>query len=127
MTEKSVGYSYHRQARRVVEQLPDDGVPTVVAGDFNAEKHPSHLANVERLRERGLVSAYHKHRDISHTDVEEDKTAYTGRRGGAGFHIDLVFVPDVWRITDVQVGTFDQYPGRGRSDHVPVVVTISTT
>jgi hypothetical protein len=60
MTEKDVGYTYTRQARRMIEAMPEDDVPTVVAGDFNASKSAQHLGNVERLRERGLVSAYHR-------------------------------------------------------------------
>jgi endonuclease/exonuclease/phosphatase family metal-dependent hydrolase len=124
MTPKAVGYSYHRQATRVIEQLPSDPLPTVVAGDFNASQHPRHLANVKLLRDRGLVSAYHKHRGVAHTDADQEVTAYTGRGGNLGFHIDFVFVPDSWHIRGVEVGTFDGYPGQHRSDHVPVVVTV---
>jgi endonuclease/exonuclease/phosphatase family metal-dependent hydrolase len=123
MTPKAVGYSYHRQAQRMIEQLPDDGLDTVVAGDFNASKHPRHLANIKRLRERDLVSAYHKHAGLAPGDVGEEVTAFTGRNGRPGFHIDLVFLQSTWQVDEVEVGTFDRYPGQHRSDHVPVVVT----
>ena len=59
MTESHAGYSYPGQGTRLIERLPIDDIPTVVAGDFNASRSAPHLANVERLRERGLVSAYH--------------------------------------------------------------------
>jgi hypothetical protein len=34
-----------------------------------------------------------------------------------------VFVPRVWEIKDVHVGSFADYAGRRLSDHVPVVVS----
>jgi exonuclease III len=123
MTPKAVGYSYHRQAQRMIDQLPRDDLDTVVAGDFNASKHPRHLANIERIRNRGLASAYHRWTGLSPGDVGEEVTAYTGRKGRPGFHIDLVFVPTDWQIGKVEVGTFERHPGEHRSDHVPVIVT----
>jgi endonuclease/exonuclease/phosphatase family metal-dependent hydrolase len=128
MTPRNVGgLSYTQQAKRIIEQLPDDDLPTVVAGDFNHSKHPSHLANVRRLNARGLVSAYHSYHSVAHLDEEKEMTRYVRGPTDRAFHIDLVFVPDYWAITGVEVGSYDQYPGRGRSDHVPVVVTIDAT
>jgi exonuclease III len=75
MTEKDVGYTYTRQARRMIEAMPEDDLPTVVAGDFNASKSAQHLENVERLRERGLVSAYHRTYGVEHAGVEEHPTS----------------------------------------------------
>lgn len=76
MTEKHAGYSYPRQATRLIEALLDDGLPTVVAGDFNAPKGHQHLGNVQRPRARGLVSAYHAFHGIEHSAVEADPTSY---------------------------------------------------
>ncbi len=44
MTPKFARYEYPQQATRLIEQLPDDGLPTVVAGDFNASKSQHHLS-----------------------------------------------------------------------------------
>jgi len=40
--------------------------------------------------------------------------------------MDFVFVPESWSIRSVEVGSFEDYPGRGLSDHVPVIVSVST-
>lgn len=128
MTPGNVGgLSYTGQARRMIEQLPDDDVPTVVAGDFNHSKDPYHLENVERLRARGLVSAYHDHNHLGPLDDEVEKTRFARGPDGPAWHIDLIFVPRDWSIQGVEVGAFKQYAGPGRSDHVPVVVTIGST
>jgi len=126
MTEKDVGYTYTRQATRVIDQLPDDGVPTVLAGDFNASKSQGHLRNVQRLAARGLVSAYHAHHCVDHSAVEADPTSYYLWQESRRYHMDFVFVPAEWRIHAVEVGGFKDYsrPG-GMSDHVPIVVDVS--
>jgi endonuclease/exonuclease/phosphatase family metal-dependent hydrolase len=123
MTEKDVGYTYTRQATRMIAAMPDDGLPTVVAGDFNASKSPEHLRNVERLRERGLVSAYHRVHDIEHSGIEEHPTSYFLWQRERPYHMDFVFLPQEWSVDAVEVGTFDEYTGLGSSDHVPVVVS----
>lgn len=126
MTEKDVGFSYTRQATRVIERLPDDGVATVVAGDFNASKSPQHLKNVQRLADRGLVSAYHAHHGIGHDAVEEHPTSFHHWQESRPFHMDFVFVPRLWNIESVDVGTFPDYArAGGSSDHTPVVVVVA--
>jgi endonuclease/exonuclease/phosphatase family metal-dependent hydrolase len=126
MTPKSVGYEYPEQATRLIERLPDDGLPTVVAGDFNASKSEAHLRNVQSLAARGLVSAYHAFHHLDHSGVEVDATSYFQWSESRPYHMDFVFVPAAWPIDSVEVGTFADYPGRGLSDHVPVIVSIST-
>jgi exonuclease III len=126
MTEKDAGYSYPQQATRLIERLPDDGLSTVVAGDFNASKSPHHLGNVGSLNALGLVSAYHKFHGLDHKGVEADPTSYFQWQESRPYHMDFVFVPDQWLIEFVEVGTFENYPGRRVSDHVPVVVSIAT-
>lgn len=125
MTPKFAGYAYTRQATRLIEQLPDDGVPTVVAGDFNASKSPQHLKNLRRLKALGLVSGYHAWNGVDHKAADKEPTSYFQWRKSRPYHMDFVFVPETWSIRSVDVGTFDDYsrPG-GLSDHVPVVVSI---
>jgi endonuclease/exonuclease/phosphatase family metal-dependent hydrolase len=127
MTPANVGgLSYTQQARQVIKELPDDALATVMAGDFNHSKYRPHLENVGRLGERGLVSAYHKFHQTQPADKEEEMTRYSRGRDDPSWHIDLVFVPNAWTITDVEVGKYEEYPGRNRSDHVPVCVAIAT-
>jgi exonuclease III len=124
MTPKSVGYEYPQQATRLIQQLPADGLSTVVAGDFNASKSEAHLRNVQKLADLGLVSAYHALHGVEHSAVEEHPTSHHHWQEARPFHMDFVFVPTTWRIESVDVGTFADYsqPG-GMSDHAPVVVT----
>ncbi|MEX0992206.1 MAG: endonuclease/exonuclease/phosphatase family protein [Actinomycetota bacterium] len=123
MTPEDVGYTYGRQARRVVEQLPADDYSSVIAGDFNAESNESHLANIRRLSDRGLDSAYHRvHGAVAHGQ-EEEGTRFHEWNEAKPFHIDFVFAPKTWDIQKVTVGRFQDYCPSGLSDHVPVVVS----
>jgi endonuclease/exonuclease/phosphatase (EEP) superfamily protein YafD len=126
MTPKFAGYEHPQQATRLIERLPNDGVPTVVAGDFNASKSAAHFGNVRRLAALGLVSGYHAYHRLDHSQVEADPASYFHWKESRPYHMDFVFVPEVWQIRSVEVGTFEDYPGRGLSDHVPVLVSIST-
>jgi endonuclease/exonuclease/phosphatase family metal-dependent hydrolase len=125
MTPKDAGYSYPQQAARLIERLPDDGMATVIAGDFNAQRHRDHLANVETLKRRGLVNAYHAFHGLDPT-AEVPPTSFHRRQESSPHHMDFVFVPATWLIDSVEIGTFEEYAKRGLSDHVPVVVSIST-
>lgn len=118
--------TYPQQATWLIEQLPDDGIPTVVAGDFNASwRNRHHLRNVESLAERGLVSAYHSFFDVPHDVAPPQPTSYFQWNRERPYHMDFVFVPDTWVIRSVEVGTFEDYPAaRGLSDHVPVTVSV---
>ncbi len=124
MTPKSVGQSNTRQARVLIDQLPDDDLPTVIAGDFNASRSEAHIANVRRLRERGLVNAYHKLNPDARPGQEEMPTSYFLWNPSRRYHMDFVFVPEAWPIRSVDVGAFKDYTMRGLSDHVPVIVSI---
>jgi hypothetical protein len=124
MTPKFARYSYTRQATRLVEQLPRDGLATVVAGDFNASKSPQHLRNVQRLSEFGLVSAYHSFHGVEHHEREEDPTSYYLWNEGRRYHMDFMFVPANWHILSIEIGTFANYTAKGLSDHVPIVATV---
>lgn len=125
-TPTFVGDEYPRQAARLIDQLQHDGIPIVIAGDFNASsRNEDHLGNVEILRSRGLVSAYHSFHGIAHTDAWNDATSYHHRREANPHHMDYVFVPAHWSIKFVEVGTYQDFPGKGLSDHAPVVVTVA--
>ena len=121
MDPRYAGASYVRQGTRLVERLGAVMTPMVVAGDFNAEKSPGHLRNVESLRELGLVSAYHQDRGLEHTGTEPEPTYFWRWKADQPFHCDFVFVPADWTIESVTVGTYADYVERRHlSDHVPV-------
>jgi exodeoxyribonuclease-3 len=108
--------------------------PCIVAGDFNDNvlwdkpKRPNnHSINVGALNSLGLRSAYHVSRVVDQ-GKELDPTLYWRDRklNGPKYHIDYCFIPDAWTnsILNVTVGHFDDWVGRGLSDHVPLVVDI---
>ena len=83
----------------MIEQLADDEIPTVVAGDFNASsRNDLHLANVESLRARGSVSAYHTFYGIDHDGTWQHATSYHQWQESKPHHMDCVFVPEAWFI-----------------------------
>jgi hypothetical protein len=99
---------------------------TILAGDFNCSgqtrKPGAHLANVESLKRLGTVSAYHTFFQRNHGD----EPAMTLRWGkdATGFHCDFVFASAAMSpsITNVEVGTFEEWVESGLSDHCPVSV-----
>jgi exodeoxyribonuclease III len=103
--------------------------PIVVAGDFNSNsqwdrRRPigNHTEVVRLFEDHGLVSAYHTHqREAQGTETQP--THYFHHHKNEPFHIDYVFVPKIWQLDLVEIGTFREW---GRlSDHVPVVVDVS--
>jgi endonuclease/exonuclease/phosphatase family metal-dependent hydrolase len=125
MSPSDADDGYAQQANELLSVIPSDGLPTVIAGDFNARsRNADHRANVKRLVERGLVSAYHRFYGIEQTDPWRDPTSFHRWNLGSPHHMDYVFLPDDWSVTDVSVGTFDDYVPTHLSDHMPVVVTV---
>ena len=105
--------------------------PAVVAGDLNNNAiwdKPgwciNHMATVEILSRLGLVSAYHRATGEAHGQ-ETIPTLYWRDRTRAGptYHIDYIFVPEPWleAMNDVVIGDFDDWCGKGLSDHAPIV------
>lgn len=122
---------YSKQIAQAVTEWEREirGGATVLAGDFNCSAQSTdsrkHLANVERLRGLGAVSAFHAHHGLGHGKEEAMTLRWVGRGGlPFGFHCDFVFASAalVPRITQVDVGTFADWIEPGYSDHCPVIV-----
>jgi exodeoxyribonuclease III len=125
MTPNAPDDSYPSQAGNLILSIPRDGVPTVVAGDFNASsRNAHHLTNVAMLSSRSIVSAYHAFHGIEHTDPWEHPTSYHQWNRDRPFHMDYIFVPSQWPLQAVEVGTFEDYAAMKLSDHVPIIVTV---
>jgi len=126
MTPVNEADGYPQQATRLIKWLPQDDLPTMVAGDFNASsRNPTHLSNVAALLERGIVSAYHSFHGLEHTDQWAAATSYHQWSEAKPFHMDYIFLPSRWEVEGVEVGTYEEYPAKRLSDHVPIVVSVS--
>ena len=122
------GVGYPKQASELVAALPRD-LPLVIAGDFNAFKAPQHMENVDVLRQMGLVSAYHASNRLEHAEViarpGDHATLYWMWHQDRPYHVDYVFVPESWKVEGLRLPLFGDYPGRGLSDHVPVLADVT--
>ena len=126
--------SYIRAVATAIEMYPDifDQGPVVMMGDFNAnliwdKTHPKHLNHssvVERLANRGIVSAYHHVRGEPQ-GKESEATFYLHHDASKPFHIDYCFLPKAWaeQISLVEVGKFHKW--EGHSDHRTLLVEIT--
>lgn len=103
---------------------------TIIGGDFNDnviwDHHGpyNHSADLLELERRGFLSAYHFARSEKQGS-EREPTIYwqTRKLDGRKYHIDYCFVPASWvgSVTSFGVGTFHEWVGSGRSDHVPLI------
>lgn len=85
-------------------------------------KTRTHSTVVKLLAERGIVSAYHVFYSENHGE-ETRPTYYFWRRKERGFHIDYIFVPHTWVITNFKIGTYKKWISS--SDHVPILADIA--
>lgn len=105
----------------------------VLLGDFNSNaiwnkehrKGLNHEAMVDRLRSRGLTSAYHSTRGVEHgVEPTADHTFHLYGHEEKSFHIDYCFLPEAWasQIEEVAVGDYATW--HAHSDHRPLVVSM---
>lgn len=109
------------------------GLPLVVAGDFNSnlhwdkrEKNAVHHNTLRALVQAGLVSAYHRARNVGQGQ-EPDPTYWRDRKAsGQRYHIDYCFVPEAWATDKLQVtvGQFAPWVSEHWSDHAPMSVSL---
>ena len=108
--------------------------PAVVAGDFNNHvcwDKPgwpmNHVNAVRDLARLGLISVYHVARGVE-AGNEPEPTYFQHYRATAGYHIDYVFMPEEWadRAFTLTVGRYQDWIELRRSDHVPLVLEITT-
>lgn len=104
---------------------------TIVAGDVNcsAQTSPETFAELlTELRERyGLRSAYHAHTGEAPGE-ESAMTLWWRNKVDAGYHCDVVLVPESLEVDSVTVGTHAEWgapAADARSDHAPVVVELT--
>lgn len=124
MTPKDVGLSYTRQASLLIEALPIDELPTVVAGDFNASRARTIWRTSGGSRTADWSAPIHKDRGVPHSGREPEPTSYFLWNRSRPFHMDFIFVPDEWTIRSVVVGAFEEYAETKLSDYVPLVATL---
>jgi exodeoxyribonuclease-3 len=107
----------------------------IVAGDFNNNvfwHRPGWRLNhgnaVTTLAKLGLVSAYHELRG-ERQGSETVPTLYwrDRKKDGPCYHIDYVFLPShmLARVSELAIGTYEEWCGSGLSDHVPIVLELA--
>ena len=106
-----------------------------MAGDFNQNviwdrpraTERNHSRTITACSEAGLVSVYHEWTGENHGE-ELAPTIYSRNRteDGPRYHIDYAFIPREWfpSITSLQVGSYADWVGSKRSDHVPLVIDV---
>lgn len=111
--------------------------PALIGGDLNNNAiwdrpgwRMNHMTTVRILREMGLVSAYHELTGEAHGE-ETVPTHYwrDRRKDGPTYHIDYVFVAKrcIEHVQHFEVGSFEDWCGNGLSDHVPIVIELTST
>ena len=87
----------------------------------------NHVNAVCDLARLGLISAYHEARGVE-AGNEPEPTYFQHYRATAGYHIDYVFMPEEWadRAFTLMVGRYQDWIEPRRSDHVPLVLEITT-
>jgi exodeoxyribonuclease-3 len=102
----------------------------IVAGDFNIGQPAGSLAGndgsaaARTLWESlGLVSLYHAFFNEPFGGATRS-TYFHRRKASAGWHIDYVLIHHtrLSRVTELQVGSHEDWVGTGLSDHVPLIV-----
>ena len=124
--------SYSTQLAQVIERYGPLNEPEdlVIAGDINDSAHQStgarYLRNVERLREYGLVSAYHATQALPDAAKVPTTLSWAGDQSLA-FHCDVIFIPDRWLVAQPSVTLGDPHVvfDTGMSDHLPVTLEIA--
>lgn len=123
--------AYTIQVAEAIEAYADrfSAGRTILIGDLNCSAQTAqpkwHLKNVERLRELGMVSAYHAHHGIE-AGQEKQGTLYWTWNRAKPYHCDLAFLPVGWvpRLRSATVGDFDDWVTPRLSDHVPLVLDL---
>lgn len=129
---------YVSSLRRALNEIRSEisGGGAIIAGDFNQSvifdtKCRDELKFSRVLRDLsgiGLNSAWHTYADEAH-GAESQSTYYHRRKRAEPFHIDFVFASDnlMQCLSDVRVGSFDDWVSTGLSDHTPVSATFNTS
>lgn len=106
-----------------------------VAGDLNNNAiwdrpgwRINHMTKVAKLKELGMISAYHAHRNENHGE-ETTPTHYWRNRtkDGPTYHLDYIFMPEeeLPRLRTCDVGSFEDWCGSKLSDHTPVIIDLA--
>ena len=89
----------NRKLKEIVNESKQSGLPTVIAGDFNATPWSSALFNIDYKRATGIQSTW----PMQHF----------------GIPVDQVLISEHWQVSESQVGTDIG------SDHLPVISRVS--
>ena len=102
----------------------------ICAGDFNVSGRTD-LRGIRKFSEMmksrfSLISAYHAFHGLKIGDEPTGTLWWRGKENDS-FHCDFVFVPESWRIQNLEVGSYEMWGAENsiaRSDHAPVIVDL---
>lgn len=116
---------------RALKHLSDfmRAAPCIITGDFNqsvrldsGKGKGRRFADVlTKLNEMGMASAWHGHHD-QQRGAETEATLYWTWNKDRPYHIDYAFHSSPLQVSDVALGSYDQYVMGRISDHVPLIV-----
>jgi exonuclease III len=103
------------------------GRDVILLGDLNSNANWdtdsrwwNHSDVVRVLKEMGIESLYHAHREIEHGS-ETDNTFFLYKNREKGYHIDYIFGSENFRrnLSSISVAPFDEW--YKYSDHCPII------
>ena len=105
----------------------------ILVGDFNSnnfwdkqykqKKVPTHMDIINKLKEFGIESAYHKFYNIEDGN-EKEATLYWQMDKSKIFHIDYCFVSNNFEINNVQIENTEIWEKNKFSDHNPIIIEL---
>ena len=105
----------------------------LLIGDFNSnnfwnekyikQKKPSHNDIIEKLKQYGIESAYHKFNNCIDGN-EKDPTLLWQMDKNKKFHIDYCFISNDFKLNSVNIGSIKEWEENKLSDHCPLMVEI---
>jgi endonuclease/exonuclease/phosphatase family metal-dependent hydrolase len=105
----------------------------ILVGDFNSNNYwdkqysqnkvHSHKDIINKLKDYGIESAYHKYHNCENGN-EKEPTLLWKMDKNKQYHIDYCFVSDNFEIKNVQIGSVAEWEKTKFSDHCPLIIEL---
>jgi len=105
----------------------------ILIGDFNSnnywdkeytrKKVPSHNDIINKLKEYGIESAYHKYNNVIDGNESEPTLLWKMDKENK-FHIDYCFISKDINLLNINIGTLLEWENTKHSDHCPLIIEL---